>query len=130
MPRGFAVTLGNVICYARDARPDTPLRNGTLGEHERQHTVQGEVLGPAYLPLHLGLGITALLRNRRWHGAANLLETGPQSNPPAAWGLCSEDCRWRRSADGSRSPHCHCYAAYRAWWVANRRSARVGTVRQ
>jgi hypothetical protein len=85
LPRGYAVTLGNVICFARDAIPETRLSNGTLAEHEHQHTLQGERLGPAYLPAHLFYGLRALWADGRWHGAANRLEVGPQARPPRPW---------------------------------------------
>ena len=86
-----AVTLGNVIIYA-ESTPSACTR-----EHERQHTYQAEVLGPAYIPLHIILQIAAFAYsfydrsrayrglNDRVHSPANLLETGPGSVPPRPW---------------------------------------------
>lgn len=86
-----AVTLGNVILYA-DSNPSVETR-----EHERQHTYQAEVLGPAYIPLHIAFQIVAFVYsfcdrswfyrglNDRVHSPANLLETGPGSVPPRPW---------------------------------------------
>jgi len=86
-----AVTLGNVIIYA-DSNPSLETR-----EHERQHTYQAEVLGPAYIPLHVVFQIVALAYsfwdrsrsyrglNDRVHSPANLLETGPGSDVPRPW---------------------------------------------
>ena len=86
-----AVTMGNVIIYA-DSNPSVETR-----EHERQHTYQAEVLGPAYIPLHVAFQIVALAYsfcdrsrsyrglNDRVHSRANLLETGPCSETPRPW---------------------------------------------
>lgn len=77
-----AVTFGNVICY-ESAVPDV------MTDHERQHTYQAEVLGPAYLPLHAGSQVAGFVSslfdtsrtyadlNARVHGPWNLMETGP-----------------------------------------------------
>lgn len=86
-----AVTLGNVICYASN-NPSQATR-----DHERQHTYQGQVLGPLYLQAHivaqaLGYGYsffdssqTYTNANQRVHSPANLLEVGPMSTPPRPW---------------------------------------------
>jgi hypothetical protein len=85
LPR-CAITLGNVVLYGRGATPDDPTFAGaTLGEHERQHTLQGERLGPCYLPSHVLSGLHALLRDGRWHGPSNWNERGPMSSPPRPW---------------------------------------------
>jgi hypothetical protein len=86
MPRGGAICLGHLVCYARGSRPDDRLSNGhSVALHEFQHTLQAERLGPLYLPLHLLSGVCGLCVNRRWHGAANFLETGPLASPPRPW---------------------------------------------
>ena len=80
-----AITLGNVILYGPGVSPDTRCPEGTFGDHERLHTEQGEILGPLYIPLHIVSGLTGLMLNGDWHGPGNLLETGPQANPPRPW---------------------------------------------
>ena len=57
-----AVTLGNVVLYAPGYAPESPRPeggSGTLADHEHQHTIQGEHLGPLYLPL---VGLPSVLR--------------------------------------------------------------------
>ena len=90
-------TLGNVILYGNDfrrgPREDTwfdfgPKPGwGTVGDHERQHTYQGEVLGPLYIPLNL-IGMTLGIiqhptydLNDLTNGSWNFMEYGPQMNP-------------------------------------------------
>jgi len=48
-----AITLGNTIAYASDFGPGFKLPEGTVGDHERQHTYQGQLLGPLYLPSNI-----------------------------------------------------------------------------
>ena len=77
-PRG-AITLGNVILYGRHAY--------VLGRHERVHTLQGQFVGPLYLPLHaIGMTLSCLswpisrLRRPRcgpFHGRLNFMEGWP-----------------------------------------------------
>jgi hypothetical protein len=82
MPLG-AITLGNVIIYGKVAsHPDLYDR---FAAHERQHTYQGELLGPFYLPSNLLGGGLALLRQGSWHGSLNWNETGPRRRPPVPW---------------------------------------------
>jgi uncharacterized Zn-binding protein involved in type VI secretion len=60
---------------------------GTVGDHERQHTYQGEDLGPFYLPAW-GLGaLNAILHGEDVHGPHNPMENGPQSAPPTKYKL-------------------------------------------
>lgn len=80
-----AITLGNVILYGPCVSPDEKCPEGTYGDHERQHTEQGEILGPFYFPLHIISGLTGLIFNWDWHGPLNFLEIGPQSIPPRPW---------------------------------------------
>jgi hypothetical protein len=94
-----AITIGNVICYARrDPGQDTQ-------DHERQHTYQAELLGAAYLPAHVLFQLVAYgysfcdrsgcyaCANDRVHAAANLLETGPMSDPPRPWAMTAVKAR-------------------------------------
>lgn len=98
-----AVTLGNATIWngdphgrrgapdpgARiwhDAKGNPELENGhTLMEHERQHTLQGEMLGALYLPSNLLGGLNALGKGEAWHGAGNWNETGPMDSPSRPW---------------------------------------------
>ncbi|TDU31389.1 hypothetical protein DFR24_0757 [Panacagrimonas perspica] len=74
-----AITLGNVILYGRHAYG--------LAEHERVHTLQGQFIGPAYLPLNvIGMALSLLSwpvkRLRRpgcgpFHGRLNFMEGHP-----------------------------------------------------
>ncbi len=79
-----AITLGNTSIYNMD--PNRIYPNGaSAADHEAQHTYQGELLGPLYLPSNIAGGLWALLRNHDWHGPANWNETGPQQSPPRPW---------------------------------------------
>ncbi|MCB0324697.1 MAG: hypothetical protein KDD69_14040 [Bdellovibrionales bacterium] len=80
-----AVTLGNTISYNRDMGPEVEQQGVPIGLHERQHTLQGELLGPLYLPSNILGGLIALLCEGRWHGSRNWNESGPQQNPPVPW---------------------------------------------
>ena len=80
-----AITLGNTISYAPDFGPEFELSNGTVGQHEMQHTIQGQVLGPLYLPSNILGGAAGLILNRSWGGSANWNEVGPYSTPPRPW---------------------------------------------
>lgn len=74
-----AITIGNVILYGRHAYE--------LAPHERVHTLQGQFLGPAYLPLNaIGMILSLLswpirsLRRPRcgpFHGRLNFMEGWP-----------------------------------------------------
>lgn len=78
--RGGALTLGNVIVYGSRAYG--------CADHEHIHTLQGQWLGPAYLPLNLlGMGLSLLahplprLRRPRcgpFHGRLNFMEGWPR----------------------------------------------------
>lgn len=90
-PFTSAVTFGHVILYA-SRQPELRIQL-----HEQQHTYQAEVLGPLYLPLHIGFQLASFAYsffdrsrcytsvNDRVHSRANLLETGPMASPPRAW---------------------------------------------
>ncbi len=91
------LTLGNVTIYGDD--PYDPasgwlayeLRYGhPVQAHEEQHTYQGQLLGPFYLPSNLVGGLLAVLRDGHWHGSTNWNERGPQMNPPRPW--APRDC--------------------------------------
>ncbi|MEO8114187.1 MAG: hypothetical protein ABI655_07405 [Phenylobacterium sp.] len=88
-----AITIGNTTTYKGDpydpndvdwAR-DRAITGRPVWQHEKQHTYQGEQLGPLYLPSNLVGGLNAVLRGQGWHGDANWNERGPQMNPPRPW---------------------------------------------
>ena len=82
-----AITLGNAISYAPDYSPGSS-RWFQTQEHEFLHTLQGEQLGPLYLPSNIIGGTAALVVNhswRAWHEPMNWNEVGPQSTPPRVW---------------------------------------------
>ena len=72
-----ALTLGNVILFREKS---DYFRGIYIAEHERQHTIQAEILGIFYLPLH----IICLIVYRR-DPLKNPLERGPYSNPSRPW---------------------------------------------
>lgn len=87
-----AVTLGNTVIWNGDPY-DPKNSNGPSWsnprnaiEHEKQHTYQGEQLGPFYLPSNVFGGLNALIRDGEWHGDSNWNEVGPQQDPPQMWG--------------------------------------------
>jgi len=85
MPAGL--TLGNAINYAPGYTPNITPRGqlNTVGQHEIQHTYQGEITGPLYIPLNLlGKGI-GLLINGDAEGSANFMEKGSYSYPARPW---------------------------------------------
>ncbi len=89
MPWGN-MTLGNVICYNKDQWPQKPLTPEnpyTEGDHERQHTYQGELLGPFYFPAY-GIGMIGGILNGRGPIYGNFMETGPflpeRTSPPVS----------------------------------------------
>jgi hypothetical protein len=85
LPR-YAATLGNVILYGHDASPKCLGMDGNvLGEHERQHTMQGEMLGVLYLPSNLLGGAAGMILDGGWYGRRNWNERGPQRHPPRPW---------------------------------------------
>jgi hypothetical protein len=77
------ITLGNVILYPNILDPNDPFDAATQA-HERQHTYQGEVLGPLYLDLHVGFGLFSIATTPgEWDWwKNNPLEWGPNSTPP------------------------------------------------
>jgi len=84
---GGDITIGNTICYNKFAGPNVEMDDQApylYGDHERQHTYQGEQLGPLYLPANFFGGISSLLTTGSWHGN-NFMERGPLSVPPTPW---------------------------------------------
>jgi DNA replication protein DnaC len=71
------------------------LADATLdGTRKLQHTLQGQVLGPLYLPANIIGGVTATLGTpftgpgpggSPWHGPLNFMERGPMAMPPRPW---------------------------------------------
>ncbi len=114
-----AMTLGNVIIYGGGGNgvagdPQfvpvydenghivkwaTAPSYGTVRDHEREHTHQGELLGPLYVPYALGSylygGIASMISQGSFsvdafedgtHGPHSHIEGGPQSSHPSAFG--------------------------------------------
>lgn len=82
---GAAMTIGNIVMYG--------LGGEIHGAHEMQHTIQGEMLGPFYLP---AIGVSYAYSNfasdlptlgERVHSEYSFMETGPQRHPavPFDW---------------------------------------------
>ena len=71
-----AVTLGNVILFQKN---DDFFMGINIAEHEKQHTLQAELLGVFYIPLHI---ICIAIYGKT---AINPLERGPYSRPPKPW---------------------------------------------
>lgn len=88
-----AMTLGNVIIYssAWSSSLNAPVFSPTtVGNHEMQHTYQGEILGPLYFPAHLVFGLAAVVSSgnlsiESWHENQNLMEVGPGADPARPW---------------------------------------------
>lgn len=79
-----AITLGNTTTY--NGEPWIEKGTGlSVEEHERQHTIQGQQLGPLYLPSNAIGGGLAMLRDGDWHGASNWNERGPQARTARPW---------------------------------------------
>ena len=77
--RAAGLTLGNVVLLKED--PKYYCSEGKfIAEHEKQHTLQAEVLGIFYLPLHAFF----FLKYRK-APLENPLERGPYSTPPRPW---------------------------------------------
>ena len=77
---GGDITLGNVICYRKDITSKKPLFENSpfnFGDHEWQHTKQGEQLGPFYFPAYAMFGLGSLLNGGEFFGLGNRMETGP-----------------------------------------------------
>jgi hypothetical protein len=90
---GIGLTFGNVESFARD--PDGGDSTQQLvGEgagvpayvHEDQHTYQGQVLGPLYVPSYIIGGVISLISGGgNPVGPGNWMEAGPYMNPPQPW---------------------------------------------
>lgn len=89
-PMAGAVTFGHTICYASES-PSQSSR-----EHEHAHVRQADILGPAYLPLHiLAQAVSAVVSGPAAAGGHNFnsdifhefnpLEWGPESSPATPW---------------------------------------------
>jgi hypothetical protein len=85
MAPGAGITLGNAQVFAGEPSDRAKANTPTIGQHEEQHTYQGQQLGPLYLPSNILGGIAGLLIDGSWHGPHNWNEVGPQQNPPVPW---------------------------------------------
>lgn len=95
---GGAITIGNTISYGglpTDPAPTSvAFATVPIKLHEVQHTYQGELLGPLYLPANILGGAASLVGTpftglgpggSPWHGPLNFMERGPLSVPPRQW---------------------------------------------
>ena len=71
------LTIGNVILFQHDS---DHFMGVDIAEHEKQHTLQAEILGIFYLPAHILCLIWYMLIKKK--PLENPLERGPYSNPP------------------------------------------------
>ncbi|WP_438035955.1 DNRLRE domain-containing protein [Sorangium sp. So ce204] len=73
------LTLGHVVILKRDE-----VTNQETYEHELAHVIQHDIVGAAYLPLHIiGQGYSYLMTGD--YAAANFMERGPHKKPPCAF---------------------------------------------
>lgn len=79
-----AITIGNTEVFG-GTPADTGADGNPMGQHEEQHTYQGQQLGPLYLPSNLLGGIAGEVLGGSWHAPQNWNETGPQQTPPVPW---------------------------------------------
>jgi len=87
---GGDITLGNVICYRKNMGSKDPLFRGSpynFGDHERQHTKQGEQLGPLFFPAYGIFGVNSLLHRGDFFATGNYMETGPSFPDSPRWDL-------------------------------------------
>jgi hypothetical protein len=79
-----AITLGNAEVFG-GGRFDLAADGNLFEAHERQHTVQAQLLGSLYLPSNVLGGAAGLLFGGKFHASQNWNEIGPQRNPPRPW---------------------------------------------
>ncbi|OOG37302.1 RHS repeat domain-containing protein, partial [Polaromonas sp. A23] len=79
-----AITLGNVQVFGGSPN-DLAADGNRMGLHEMQHTYQGQLLGPLYLPSNILGGLAGLLFGGAWHAPQNWNERGPQQHPSKPW---------------------------------------------
>jgi hypothetical protein len=117
MRKGFAVTLGNVICQAGDV--ERPRRARLITDHEDVHVWQARWFGPAYPTLYLGwmvlggaVGAVRWVIDRRGKGDRLFatIESAAYYLNPFEWWAYSRDDYWPpkdKVADfGWRRPCC------------------------
>jgi RHS repeat-associated protein len=79
-----AITIGNVEVFGGSTN-DLGADGNIMGEHEPQHTYQGQLLGPLYLPSNILGGAAGLIFGGGFHAPQNRNEVGPQMHPPRPW---------------------------------------------
>ena len=79
-----AITIGNVEVFG-GSRYDMGADYNVMAFHEEQHTYQGQLLGPLYLPSNILGGAAGLLFGGDFHAPQNWNEVGPQMHPPRPW---------------------------------------------
>ena len=80
------LTIGNVEIFGGGGGPGVlGGDNNLMGLHEMQHTFQGQLLGPLYLPSNLLGGAAGSVIGGSWHAPQNWNEVGPKMHPPQPW---------------------------------------------
>jgi hypothetical protein len=99
--RGFAITLGNVVCGAGDDVLNSPRRRALVTDHEDVHIWQARWLGPLYPVLYVGwtvlggtVGAVVWLARRRGERFGKVVETCGYYLNPFEWWAYSRDDRW------------------------------------
>jgi len=83
---GLGLTFGNVESFSGNPGDYIPYTTTQVEQHEDQHTIQGQVMGPLYLPSYIIGGIGSLIFGGGDPvGPGNWMEAGPYNNPPQPW---------------------------------------------
>jgi RHS repeat-associated protein len=85
---GLGITFGNVESFQGNPTDPTSFSDNAaqVQQHELQHTIQGQVLGPLYLPAYILGGIGSLISGGgNPFDSGNFMEAGPWKNPPQPW---------------------------------------------
>jgi hypothetical protein len=120
--RGFATTLGNVVCGAGDVRH--PRRRRLITDHEDVHCWQARWFGPLYPLIYVGwtltggaIGMLVWLVARRDQPFAQVVESAGYYLNPMEWWAYSRDDHWPPSGKvaglGWKRPCCQPLASVR-----------------
>jgi hypothetical protein len=99
--KGFAITLGNVVCGAGDDVLTSPRRARLVTDHEDVHIWQARWLGPLFPVMYVGwtvlggaTGAVVWLVRRRGEPFTKVVETCAYYLNPFEWWAYSRDDRW------------------------------------
>jgi hypothetical protein len=79
-----AITFGNVEVFG-GGKMNLGSDGNIMAFHEMQHTLQGQMLGPLYLPSNILGAAAGILLGGDFHAPQNWNEVGPQQHPPQPW---------------------------------------------